>query len=150
MGWWRVVCYVVGVLAVSSCAPGTPADDSWRDDAQRSLSDASSAVPSAELGLRQGAEGRVFDGYLQTVVVDAEDLAGAAEYAIASEQPPMSERHRYDVVTTHLQDAASLVTTARIAVVDGETDRYEALAARLAHTADSLQSLELELKHPPR
>lgn len=144
-----LVC-VLAVLAVTACAPGTPADDSWRDDAQRALSDASSAVQSAELGLRQARQGRVYDRYLQTVLVDAEGAAGAAGTSIGGEQPPTSERHRYDVVTTQLDDASSLVTTARIAVVDRETGRYGALADQLAHTAASLEKLELELRHPPR
>jgi hypothetical protein len=136
-------------MAVSGCAPGTPDDDSWRDDAQRALSDASSAVQSAELGLREGSDDRIFDRYLQTVLVDAEGAVGTASDTISAKQPPLSERHSYDEVTTQLDDAASLVTTARIAVVDRRTDRYDALADQLGDTADTLQSLELGLETPP-
>ena len=92
----------------------------------------------------------MFGPYLQTMLVDAEGAVGAASNTISTEQPPGSERHRYEVVTTQLDDAATLVTTARIAVVDGETGRYDALADRLARTANGLQALELELRHPPR
>ena len=45
----------------TGCAPGTPDADSWRIDAQRAVSDASSAVLTAELALRHNVKGRVFD-----------------------------------------------------------------------------------------
>ena len=48
-----------------------------------------------------------------------------------------------------LDQAGGVVSTARIAVVDRETDRYDALADRLASAADALQKLEDELQHPP-
>jgi hypothetical protein len=147
----RVAAWSVLAIAVATtgCAPGTPDGDSWRIDAQRAVSDASSAVQTAELALRQHGRGRVFDRYLQTVLVDAEEGVGKASDAIGSKQPPRVERERYDAVTGQLDEAAGLVSTARIAVVDRETDRYEALADRLASAADALQKLQDELQHPP-
>ena len=50
---------------MSACAPGTPDEDSWRIDAQRAVSDASSAVQTVALALRQSDRGRVFDRYLE-------------------------------------------------------------------------------------
>jgi len=136
-------------MVISACAPGTPDGDSWRIDAQRAVSDASSAVQSAELALRQHVKGRMFDRYLQTVLVNAEESVGKAGQAIGSKQPPQAEQKRYDTVTGQIDEAASLVSTARIAVVDRETERYEALADRLAKSADALQQLEDDLQHPP-
>jgi len=133
----------------TGCAPGTPDADSWRIDAQRAVSDASSAVLTAELALRQNVKGRVFDRYLQTVMVDAEKIVGKAGDAIGFRQPPRVEQERYQTVTSQIDEAASLVSTARIAVVDRESDRYDALADRLAKAADSLQRLEDDLQHPP-
>ena len=74
---------------------------------------------------------------------------GTAGDAIGSKQPPRAERERYDTVTGQLDEAAGLVSTTRIAVVDRETDRYDALADRLAEAADALQKLEDDLQHPP-
>jgi len=139
----------MAVATTTGCAPGTPDGDSWRIDAQRAVADASSAVQTAELALRQHVLGRVFDRYLQTVLVDAEEGVGKASDAIGSTQPPMAERERYDAVTGQLDEAAGLVSTARIAVVDRETGRYDALADRLASAADALKKLEDELQHPP-
>jgi hypothetical protein len=140
---------ILVVATTSGCAPGTPDGDSWRIDAQRAVSDASSEVQTAELALRQHGQGRLFDNYLQTVLVEAEKGVGKASDAIGSRQPPQEERDRYDTVTGQIDDAASLVSTARIAVVDHETSRYDALADRLASSADALQKLEDDLQHPP-
>jgi hypothetical protein len=137
------------LTVTAGCAPGTPDGDSWRIDAQRSVSDASSAVHTAELALRQNRDGRVFDRYLQTVLVEAEKGVGKAGEVIGSKQPPRAERDRYDTVTGQIDAAASLVSTARIAVVDRETDRYDALADRLASAGAALLRLEDDLQHPP-
>jgi len=150
---WRSAVAATGLAVLLSvttgCAPGTPDDDSWRIDAQRAVSDASSAVQTAELALRQRVEGRVFDRYLQTVMVEAEKGMGKASNAISTRQPPRTERERYQTVTSQIDDAASLVATARIAVVDRETDRYDALADRLEKASDALKKLEFDLYHPP-
>jgi len=150
-GEWRRALAAVGMAlaALTSCAPGTPDGDSWRIDAQRAVADASSAVQSAELALRQSDRGRVFDRYLQTVLVEAEKGVGKAGETIGSRQPPRAERERYETVTGQIDEAAGLVSTTRIAVVDRETDRYPSLADRLAAAADALQKLEDELQHPP-
>jgi hypothetical protein len=143
------VAVCLGGPALSGCAPGTPDGDSWRIDAQRAVSDASAGVRSAELALRLRNDDRVFDRYLQTVLVDAEEGVGKAGDVIGAKQPPRVERERYGTVTGQIEEAAGLVATARIAVVDRETERYEALADRLADAAKALSSLEEDLQHPP-
>jgi hypothetical protein len=137
-------------FTLSACAPGTPDADSWRADARRAVGDASSALSSAELALRQGRADRIYDPYLQTVVVDAEEAVATAASTIGGKQPPRSERERYDAVTGQPDEAASLVSTARIAVVDEDASRYEGLATRLAQAADALHALESDLQHPPQ
>ncbi len=145
-----VWCLATTAVLSAGCAPGTPDGDSWRIDAQRAVSDASSAVQTAELALRQHDRGRVFDRYLQTVLVDSEEAVGKAGDTIGSKQPPRAERERYDAVTGQLDEAAGLVSIARIAVVDRETDRYDSLADRLESAAQALQRLDDDLQHPPR
>jgi hypothetical protein len=149
----RRAAWAAGVLVVVSltagCAPGTPDGDSWRIDAQRAVSDVASEVNAVELALRLHEQDRVFDRYLQTVCLDAEKGVGTASDGVASAQPPREERERYAAVTGQLDEAAGLVATTRIAVVDRETDRYDALADRLADAAEALGKLEDELQHPP-
>jgi len=150
MSTWRVAAALVATIGLTTgCAPGTPDGDSWRIDAQRAVSDAAAQVHTVELALRLQGQGRVFDRYLQTVLVDAERAVGTAGDAIGSEQPPRPERERYDTVTGQLDEAAGLVATTRIAVVDRETDRYDALADRLGDAGDALLRLEDDLQHPP-
>jgi len=154
-GWRHTVATASAVLSLAvagatGCAPGTPDGDSWRIDAQRAVADASSAVLAAELALRQSVRGRIFDRYLQTVLVEAEEGVGKASQSIGARQPPGPEQERYQTVTGQIEEAAGLVSTARIAVVDREEDRYDALADRLSSAADALQKLEDDLEHPPR
>ena len=52
-------------------------------------------------------------------------------------------------MTGQLDEAADLVATVRIAVVDRESERYAALADRLADAAAALARLEDDLQHPP-
>jgi hypothetical protein len=144
-----VALLLVTIFAVTGCAPGTPDGDSWRIDAQRSVSDAAAAVHTAELALRLHDDGKVFDRYLQAVLFDSEDQVGLASDSIGSKQPPQAERERYDTVTGQLDEAASLVSTTRIAVVDRESDRYDALADRLAKAGSALLQLQDELQHRP-
>jgi hypothetical protein len=143
------VAAAVLAAAGSGCAPGTPDDDSWRVDAERAVSDAASAVHTAALALRLRRDGRLYDRYLQTVLVDAEKAIGKAGESIGSKQPPRRERERYGTVTGQVDEAADLVTTARVAVVDRESDRYDSLADRLGQAAQALQRLEDDLQHPP-
>ena len=144
-----IAAILLCVALSTGCAPGTPDGDSWRIDAQRAVADAASSVHTVELALRLKTEGRVFDRYLQTVLVEAEKAVGVASDSIGSEQPPRTERERYDAVASQLEDAAGLVSTVRIAVVDREDERYAALADRLADAGDALLRLEDDLQHPP-
>ena len=144
----RIVAPMVGALVVAvvtGCAPGTPDEDSWRDDAVRVTGDVGSAVATVELVLRQ--RDRVFGNYLQTVAVDAEDSAGKAATRLEAVQPPDVELDRNDQVTTALDDATSLLTDVRIAVVRGAPLAH--FIPQLSSTADDLDELESSLHQPP-
>ena len=84
------------------------------------------------------------------MLVDAEEGVGKAGDAIGSKQPPRAERERYDTVTGQIDEAAGLVSTARIAVVD-RRDRAVRRPGRPAgrRPAEALQKLEDDLQHPP-
>jgi hypothetical protein len=152
-GLVRVLSGVVAavlVLALVGCAPGTPDEDSWRDDATRAVGDVVTAVQTARLVLTQSQEGRVHHAYLQNLLVDAERNAGMAAETLSSVQPPDVERRRASDVTDRLDQATGLLTDARIAVVAHDAGEYAHLIGQLERTADDLLGLEAALAHPPQ
>lgn len=136
---------VLVAAATAGCAPGTPDEDSWRDDAVRVTGTVGSAAATLELALRRRSD--LYGTYLQTVAVDAEESADKAAARLEGVQPPEAELARNKDVTTALDDATSLITDVRIAVVRGAS--LEPFIARLASTADQLDKLEKSLHQPP-
>ncbi|HEY0891100.1 MAG TPA: hypothetical protein VGE38_15965 [Nocardioides sp.] len=135
---------LVGPPLLAGCAPGTPDAGAWRADASRATGDVRSEVATVGLALRRHDD--LFDSYLQTMVVDAEEAAGAAAEKLSAVQPPTAELERHEEVTSTLDDAASLLSEVRIAVV-----RHEPLTpyvGRLTATADELDGLEQRLRRP--
>jgi hypothetical protein len=144
----RIVLAAVVVMvaaALTGCAPGTPDEDSWRDDAVRVTGDVGSAVATVDLALRH--RDRLFQSYLQTVLVDAEEAAGKAATRLDGVQPPDSEVARNEQVSTSLDKATSLLTDVRIAVV--RRAPLGGFVPQLAATADDLARLESSLHEPP-
>jgi hypothetical protein len=139
----------LALLTLPACAPGTPDEDSWRGDATRAVGDVSSAVQTARLGLTLARHDRVPHAYLQTVVVEAETNGGMSAEKLSAVQPPAIERRRASDVSDRLQQATDLLTSTRIAVVDGDENRYADLAGQLAGVAKDLSTLEDALAHPP-
>ena len=137
------------VVLMAACAPSTPDADTWRDQARRAVSDVSSALQTARLALEEDGKDHLFDNYLQTVAVDAEEIAGTASDGFANIQPPDVERERYDVVTAQLDDAASLLSEVRIAVVAGHSGSYPDLIDKLEEAVTGLDKLDQDLTHPP-
>ena len=135
---------VLALLLVGACAPGTPDTDSWRGDASRATGDVLSEVATVQLALEQ--RDGLFGTYLQTVVVDAEEGAGQAAQKLSAVQPPGPEVERHAEVTSELQDAASLLTDVRIAVVRGAP--VQEYVGQLADVADTLDRLEKSLERP--
>jgi hypothetical protein len=146
----RAVAFAAALLlAVTGCAPGTPDEDSWRYDARRAVGDVVSSVQTARLVLTQSQEGRVHHAYLQSVLVDAERLAGMAAQTLSAVQPPDVERRRSSDVDDQLEQATGLLTDARIAAVAHRTGEYADLVTRLEREAQDLLGLEAALEHGP-
>jgi hypothetical protein len=141
---------LLAALVLAGCAPGTPDEDSWRDDATRAVGDVLSAVQTAQLALEQSRQGRLHHAYVQTVLVDAERNSGKSAEALSSVQPPDIEIQRSSDVTDQLDQATGLLTDARIAVVAHHTNEYADLVRELQRTAQELLDLEATLEHPPR
>lgn len=135
------------VVPLAACAPGTPDQDSWRVDALRAVGDVSSAVSTMQVALQH--HDRIFAPYLRTVAVQAEDNAGTASQKLSGRQPPDPYRKRYHTVTTALDDADSLLSDARIAVVRHNSAAYADLITQLSKTSDQLSSIEDQIRALP-
>jgi|GEM_PF-6593788 len=127
-------------LLASGCAPNRPDQDAWRALAQQALGDASSAISTDQVTLEK--RGKVFPPYLKTVVIQAEDTSGKSAQKFASLQPPGPYRQRYETVTSALDDAGSLLSDVRIAVVRHDTAEYPQLLKRLKKQSDKLSKLQ--------
>lgn len=136
---------LAAITPLAACAPGTPDDDSWRDDAVRVTGDVGSAVSTMELTLRH--RDRLFQNYLQTVALDSEESADKAATRLEGVQPPDAELDRNDEVTSAIDDATSLLTDVRIAVVRGAP--LTSFIDQLSESADELDRLEQSLHQPP-
>jgi hypothetical protein len=143
-----VVALLVVTLA-AACAPRTPDEDSWREDALLALSDVRSSVQAVRVALQQSDEGRLFDSYLQTVTVDSEETAGGSAQKFGGFQPPRAERERYDAVSGQLDAAVSLLSEVRIAVVAHNEGQFAELTAQLLDAVHALDRLDQDLRHPP-
>lgn len=102
-------------------------------------------MATVELALRH--RDRLFQNYVQTVVLDAEEAADKAATRLEGVQPPDAELDRNDHVTTALDDATSLLTDVRIAVVRGAPVGH--FIKPLAATATDLDALQSSLHEPP-
>lgn len=139
---------VTAVLAyATNGAPGTPDHDSWRIDAIRAVGNVDSAVATMTLSLQH--EGDLFARYLRTVAVQQEQNAGKEAQNLSSLQPPDQDLKRASQVTSALDDAQTLLTNVRTAVVRGDTASYAALVHNLQRTDDTLSRIEDALRAVP-
>jgi hypothetical protein len=141
--------WLVLLPCLTACRPPQPSAASWRTSTQTTVGDTLSDVATARLTLEQERQGSRFVGhYAQVVLTYSEEAAGSSAEKVSSQQPPPSERARWDRVVRELEDAAGLVTDTRVAVVANDTASYDELLRRLRATAKQLSNLENQLKSP--
>jgi hypothetical protein len=122
---------VVGAVLLAACAPATPDSQAWRASAVQTLEDTSSQLATMRLTVEQERQDRLPGRYAVAVAVDSEEQAATAAESLTSQQPPGAERRAYDRVSSLLDDAQSLISEARIALVAGRTPEYPSLLRRL-------------------
>lgn len=142
-----VIALVLGTT-VAGCAPRTPDDESWTDQALQALDDVGSEVATMELALRLEQRDRTWDDYTQTVALDSEEAAGKVTSGFSSAQPPPRDDTEYRKVTTALSDAADLLAEVRIAVVREDRGAYPGLLRDLAEAARDLDGAAREVATP--
>jgi hypothetical protein len=136
------------LVGLSGCVPPSPDDPGWREDARKTLGDVGSELATAKLVLRARAQDRFVGRYDQVVLAYAEEAAGKAADTLAAEQPPDTELKRYRTVTDALDQATSLLSEARIAVVSGRPAACATLCPKLEAANSRLQKLEKRMSGP--
>jgi hypothetical protein len=147
-GWRGAVCAVlVGttLLFINACAPKSPDQAVWTDQARHALGDVRSEVDTLELVLRQQRSGKLPQNYQQVVAIDSEESIGTTAESFSSVQPPPGTDARYKDVTSLLSDASDLAAETRIAIVREDTTEYPKLLRQLGKVSDDLAKALAEL-----
>jgi hypothetical protein len=147
-GWRGVACAVlVGttLLFINGCAPKSPDQAVWTDQARHAVADVRSDVDTLELVLRQQRSNKLPQNYQQVVAIDSEESIGTTASSFSSVQPPVGVDGRYKQVTSLLSDASDLAAETRIAIVREDTTEYPRLLRDLAKMSDDLSRMFAEL-----
>ncbi|WP_325003882.1 hypothetical protein [Intrasporangium sp.] len=134
-------------MGLAGCV--APAFDSgaFQANARAAAGSARSEVRTVALALRARLEDRVTQAYVNTVVTESESALGPIEDSFGVVDPPSRRDDALrERVVTLLQDAATALTTARIAVRRQDDARLRSSVGELARLGDSLDQLEQDLQ----
>ncbi|MGI5128786.1 hypothetical protein ACQEVB_18410 [Pseudonocardia sp. CA-107938] len=137
---WSGLLVLVAVLA--GCA--SPAG--FASDAGRTAQDGLSQVRTSLIAMRTGLAGDLPDGYLVTVLEDAEDALSSTQESFRSQEPPAdagSDRLRAELGDL-LTRGTEGVARARIAAERGDRQQVAAVGTDLDAVADALERFEKE------
>jgi hypothetical protein len=142
----RVAALVVaGLVALSGCVSPALGEDSYRGKGQQAAGAALSEVATAQLVLEQVLKGNLPRPYADETVSASEDALGSISDSFGAVQPPRESDEVESDVNDLLDEAASAVTEARIAVRRGDADAMRNLVDELSRIADQLRDLDESL-----
>src|SRR5690349_6836270 len=111
---------VAALVALSGCVSPALGEDSYRGKGQQAAGAALSEVATAQLVIEQVLEGNLPKAYADETVSAAEDALGSISDSFGAVQPPRESDEVQSDVSDLLDEAASAVTDARIAVRRGD------------------------------
>jgi len=79
---------VLAAVGLAGCVAPAPTPSAYQGKAARTAHDALSQVETARMAVRAGTQGRLSRGYLEVLLVDAEDSFGSIQDTFDSVQPP--------------------------------------------------------------
>lgn len=144
----RALAGVVLLLA-SACSPLEPSQpdvSAWQTAVAVAVEDMVSQLSTAQIVLREQAEGDFIGKAATVVLVEAEDAAGTASDDLTTLQPPPGVRKQQAAFTALLEEAAGLVTEARVAVVDDDVTSYETLRTQLQDVKERILAQRGDLR----
>lgn len=133
---------IAGLLGLSGCVSPALGESSYRGKGQQAAGAALSEVATAQLVCEQVLEGNLPRSYADETVSAAEDALGSIADSFGAVQPPRESDGVQSDVSELLDEAASAVTEARIAVRRADGDALERLVEKLKDLADRLRDLE--------
>ena len=140
MGWSARagVCLVVAA-ALTGCAGVTRSGGDYRLKAQKTATDLTAVVGSAQLAGRQFLDGRLPQSYADDVISRAEQDGSSIQSAFDTRQPPDSAADQLrDRLDEPMQQINSDLTDLRVAV---RMDDHAGLRSTLADLAETLGKL---------
>jgi hypothetical protein len=108
---------VLAAVALAGCTTGKPAStSSWQGSSDRTLGQAISGLGTARLVVEQEAGNHLLHTYAVVTATDAIETTSKEISSYLVGQPPDNLHAANQVVTTALQDAASLLVEVRVAL----------------------------------
>jgi hypothetical protein len=133
MRWWLVALVLFGLVG---CVGPAPTTGQYEGKAAHTAKDALSQLETARLAVENS--GRMPAGYLETVLVDAEQAFGSIQTTFDSIQPP--DQPRADALKADLDpllsDGSDGITELRILARRGDTGRMATVSRDLGATAE--------------
>jgi hypothetical protein len=140
-----VALAVAGLLALTGCVSPALGEDSYRGKGQQAAGAALAEVATAQLVVDQVLRGKLPKAYADETVSAAEGALGSISNSFGAVQPPRESDGVQSDVSDLLDEAASAVTQARIAVRRTDSEAMRHLRDHLQRLADQLRALEEQL-----
>lgn len=138
---------VLALLLGTACSvPSEPSPADWRAAAIQALEDVAGQLGTVELVLAQEQDDKLLGRYAVVVASEAEEAAGTSAESLTSQQPPAGTRQRFGTVSGALDEATSLLTEARVALVDDDRAKYSSLRRRITRLQQRLDEIRGRLR----
>lgn len=138
----RIVGALLVLMLLGGCVPATPDEETYRDQASRTLGSAVSEVRTISILLDTLYDDRMLRPTAIAQLRYSESALETETGKLIRLTPPVSQDPLYARATTLLGDAGDLAAKARIVVERKHYDRYPALVGDLEKLAVELERLE--------
>lgn len=146
---WRTgaaAALLIAAPLMAGCVlPATPSHHGWLVHGQRATGDVASALSTTMLTLREEDHSRLVPNYARVAIAQAESTAGGAASAWGDEQPPRSEQQRASRISNTLDQANTLISQARTALLDNDPHACAQYCPKLQKMAAKVQKIEQRL-----
>jgi hypothetical protein len=137
---------LASVITLGGCVSPAFGPGSYRGKAEQAIGAALSEVATAQLVTEQMLADRIPKPYADETISASEGALGSISDSFGAVQPPTESDDIQEEVSEALEESASAVTDARIAVRRGDRTALETLVEELRRVAEQLAALEERLR----